>query len=35
MLVTGAAGGLGRHLAARFARLGATVVAWDVNEEGE
>ncbi|XP_034245069.1 epidermal retinol dehydrogenase 2 [Thrips palmi] len=34
VLVTGAAGGLGRHLAARFARLGATIVAWDVNDDG-
>ncbi|KAE8746212.1 hypothetical protein FOCC_FOCC007084 [Frankliniella occidentalis] len=34
VLVTGAAGGLGRHLAARFARLGATVVVWDINQEG-
>ncbi|KAJ1521233.1 hypothetical protein ONE63_002918 [Megalurothrips usitatus] len=34
VLVTGAAGGLGRHLALRFARLGATVVAWDVNQAG-
>ncbi|KAK3923806.1 Epidermal retinol dehydrogenase 2 [Frankliniella fusca] len=34
VLVTGAAGGLGRQLALRFARLGATVVAWDINHDG-
>lgn len=34
VLVTGAAHGLGRELALRFARLGATVVLWDVNQVG-
>ncbi|KAI1290033.1 Epidermal retinol dehydrogenase 2 [Halotydeus destructor] len=34
VLITGAAQGLGRALALRFARLGAVVVAWDVNING-
>ena len=34
VLVTGAAKGLGRALAKQFAEYGATVVLWDVDEEG-
>ena len=33
VLVTGAAQGLGREIALRFADCGATVVLWDINEE--
>ena len=33
VLVTGAAQGLGREIALRFAGSGATVVLWDINEE--
>lgn len=32
-LVTGAAQGLGRQLALKFAECGATMVLWDINEE--
>lgn len=34
ILITGAGSGLGRGVAKRFASLGATVVLWDVNENG-
>ncbi|KAG8232910.1 hypothetical protein J437_LFUL011018 [Ladona fulva] len=34
VLVTGAGRGLGRGMAIEFARLGATVVCWDINESG-
>ncbi|NXP22881.1 RDHE2 dehydrogenase, partial [Scytalopus superciliaris] len=34
VLITGAASGLGRLLSLKFARLGATLVLWDVNQEG-
>ena len=34
ILITGAASGLGRLLAIKFARLGAILVLWDINEEG-
>ncbi|NXY44170.1 RDHE2 dehydrogenase, partial [Ceuthmochares aereus] len=34
VLITGAGSGLGRQLSLKFARLGATVVLWDINEEG-
>ncbi|XP_071441477.1 estradiol 17-beta-dehydrogenase 11-like [Hetaerina americana] len=34
VLVTGAAQGLGRGMTLEFARLGARVVCWDINEQG-
>ncbi|NXR73378.1 RDHE2 dehydrogenase, partial [Pycnonotus jocosus] len=34
VLITGAGSGLGRLLAVKFASLGATVVLWDINQEG-
>ncbi|XP_012629555.1 short-chain dehydrogenase/reductase family 16C member 6-like [Microcebus murinus] len=34
VLITGAGGGLGRLLATHFASLGATLVLWDINQEG-
>ncbi|KAM5313707.1 epidermal retinol dehydrogenase 2 [Glossophaga mutica] len=34
VLITGAGSGLGRLLALKFARLGAALVLWDVNKEG-
>lgn len=34
VLVTGGASGLGRLFAKRFARLGSTVVIWDLNQAG-
>ncbi|NWS04296.1 RDHE2 dehydrogenase, partial [Motacilla alba] len=34
VLITGAGSGIGRHLAVKFASLGATVVLWDINQEG-
>lgn len=35
VLITGAGGGVGRHIALNFARLKAKVVIWDVNREGK
>ncbi|KAJ2945691.1 hypothetical protein O0L34_g529 [Tuta absoluta] len=34
VLVTGGAGGVGRQLALKLARLGAKVVVWDISKEG-
>ncbi|XP_032982016.1 epidermal retinol dehydrogenase 2 isoform X2 [Rhinolophus ferrumequinum] len=34
ILITGAGSGLGRLLALKFARLGAVLVLWDINKEG-
>jgi all-trans-retinol dehydrogenase (NAD+) len=32
VLITGSGSGIGRQLARRFARLGAVLVLWDINE---
>ncbi|NXE49772.1 RDHE2 dehydrogenase, partial [Casuarius casuarius] len=34
VLITGAGSGIGRLLSIKFARLGATLVLWDINQEG-
>lgn len=34
VLITGAGSGLGRLMSQRFAKLGCTLVLWDINEEG-
>jgi len=34
VLITGGASGIGRQMALRFSRLGATLVLWDMNNEG-
>lgn len=34
VLITGAGSGMGRLMALKFARLGATLVLWDINLEG-
>jgi hypothetical protein len=34
-LVTGGGGGLGSLIALRLARLGCTVVLWDINKQGQ
>ncbi|KFQ69990.1 Short-chain dehydrogenase/reductase family 16C member 6, partial [Phaethon lepturus] len=34
VLITGAGNGVGRLLSLKFASLGATVVLWDINQEG-
>jgi len=35
VLVTGAGGGIGRLIAQKFAKLGAVVVVWDINNSGK
>lgn len=35
VLITGGGGGLGRLLAERFSKLGATIVVWDINRKGK
>lgn len=34
-MVTGGGGGLGRLLAMRLTKLGAKVIVWDINQDGE
>merc|ERR1711915_427067 len=34
VLITGGGSGIGRLMCLRFARLGATVVTWDINKSG-
>ena len=34
VLVTGGGSGIGRLMCLRFARLGATIVTWDINKAG-
>uniref|UniRef100_A0A1B0DM79 Uncharacterized protein n=1 Tax=Phlebotomus papatasi TaxID=29031 RepID=A0A1B0DM79_PHLPP len=34
VLITGTGHGIGRELALQYSALGATVVCWDINEEG-
>ena len=34
VLITGAANGLGHLLAVQFAKLGATLILWDIDETG-
>uniref|UniRef100_A0A8C3BKY3 Short chain dehydrogenase/reductase family 16C member 5 n=1 Tax=Cairina moschata TaxID=8855 RepID=A0A8C3BKY3_CAIMO len=34
VLITGAGSGIGRLLSIKFAKLGATLVLWDINQEG-
>lgn len=34
VLITGAGSGIGRLMAIKFASLGAILVLWDINEEG-
>jgi len=34
ILITGGASGLGRQMALKFARLGAKIILWDINEDG-
>lgn len=35
VVVTGGGGGLGSLIALRLARLGCTIVLWDINKQGE
>lgn len=35
VVITGGGSGLGRLLALKLAKLGATVVVWDINRQGE
>lgn len=34
VLITGSGSGIGRLMALQFAKLGATLILWDINEEG-
>lgn len=34
VLITGSGSGIGRLMALKFAKLGATLVLWDINQEG-
>ena len=34
MVITGAAGGLGKAVAESFAKRGARLALWDINEDG-
>jgi NAD(P)-dependent dehydrogenase (short-subunit alcohol dehydrogenase family) len=35
VLITGGAGGVGQHLALKFAKLKSKIVIWDINQDGK